>query len=283
MSNTSILGVAASLAFAGSAVATDHNGGDTVFDNLDIYGAGQAAVSIADGESDLDTRLVLGGTYKVDAVAFNLVFQTTDNVSEVDVLFGNLAYDTGNFGTVTFGRFQKVFSAELADTYLGFNYGLTNSVAYNATIGDDVSTDGIGWGAEYGDLSFELVYGGTDGDLNEANFSGRAAYDLGFGSVGVGFLEGDVSDSWTVDFSRGDSFVSYTDVGDEWYGTLFLAERECIGDLGFYGRAETGSEFDYELAIGATYQLGENAFIAAEYDYADAGEDSVNVGIRITF
>ena len=279
MNTFSIIGVSASLAFAGSAAATDH-GGDTVIDNLDIFGAGQAAVSVVDGDYDLSTRLVLGGSYKVDDVAFNLVFQTTDNVSNVDVLFGNLAYDTDTFGTVTFGRFQKVFSAELADTYLGFNYGLTNSAAYDATVGDDVATDGIAWSAGMGDLSFELVYGGTDGDLNDADFSGRVGYDLGVASVGFGFFD---SDSWTVDVSSGDSFISYTDVGDEWYGTLFLAKRDCIGDLDFYGRAETGSEFDYGFAVGATYQLGANAFVAAEYDYNEDEENSVNVGIRITF
>lgn len=279
MSALSIIGVSATLAFAGTAAATDH-GENTVLDNLDIFGAGQSAVSIMDGDYDLNTRLVLGGSYKVDDVAFNLVFQTTDNVSDVDVLFGNVDWDSGKFGTVTFGRFQKVFSAELADTYLGFNYGLTNSAAYNATIGDDVATDGIAWSAGVGDLSFELVYGGTDGDLNDADFSGRVGYDLGFASVGVGVLD---SDTWTVDVSQGDSFISYTDVGDEWYGTLFLAKRDCIGDLGFYGRAETGSEFDYGFAVGATYQLGTNAFVAAEYDYNQNEENSVNVGIRITF
>ena len=281
MNAFSIIGVGACLAFAGTASATDH-GEDTVLDNLDIFGAGQAAVNITDGDYNLDVRLVLGGTYKVDDVAFNLVFQTTDNVSNVDVLFGNIAYDTNGFGTVTAGRFQKVFSAELAETSLGFNYGLTNSAAYNATIGDDVATDGVGWNVEWSDLTFALVYGGTDGDLNEADFSGRVGYDLGFGSVGMGFLQGD-TDSWTVDFSRGDSFISYTDVGDEWYGTLFLAKRDLIGDLGFYGRAETGSEFDYGFALGATYQLGTNAFVAAEYDYNQNEENSVNVGIRITF
>jgi len=279
MNTFSIIGVSASLAFAGSAAATDH-GGDTVIDNLDIFGAGQAAVSVVDGDYDLNTRLVLGGSYKVDDVAFNLVFQTTDNVSDVDVLFGNVAWDTGEVGTVSLGRFQKVFSAELADTYLGFNYGLTNSAAYDATVGDDVSTDGIRWGTGFGDLSFDLVFGGTDGDLNEADFSGRVGYDLGVASVGFGFID---SDAWTVDLSRGDSFISYTDVGDEWYGTLFLAKRDCIGDLGFYGRAETGSEFDYGFALGATYQLGANAFVAAEYDYNQDEENSVNVGIRITF
>ena len=277
MNGQIVFGVAASFLTGSAAVATDLSLG---IDGLEVMGAGQSAVSIVDGDYDLSTRLVLGGAYTVDDATFNLVFQTTDNVSEVDVLFGNLAYDTGDFGTVSVGRFQKVFSAELSDTYLGFNYGLTNSAAYNATIGDDVSTDGVAWSAGLGDLSFELVYGGSDGDLNEADLSGRVGYDLGFASVGFGMLD---SDTWTVDLSRGDSFISYTDVGDEWYGTLFLAERNCIGDLGFYGRAETGSEFDYGLAVGATYQLGANAFVAAEYDYNQNEENSVNVGIRITF
>ena len=43
-------------------------------------------------------------------------------------------------------------------------------------------------------------------------------------------------------------------------------KRDCIGDLGFYGQGETGSEFDYGFALGATYQLCE-CFVATEYDY----------------
>ena len=54
----------------------------------------------------------------------------------------------------TLGRFQKVFSAELADIHLSFNCGLTNSLFL--AFRDDVSTDGIVWSG-FGDLSLDLV------------------------------------------------------------------------------------------------------------------------------
>jgi hypothetical protein len=240
----------------------------TLAGDIDFGGVGQTVVTSNDGDYSLDTRLVLGGYAESDGAVYGFSFETIDNLDDVALLDAYVGVDL-DIVNLTVGKFQRHFGAELESTRFRYNYGLTRATTF---VEDYI--EGVSFGGELGDLSFNIDAVGSD-VFDNPGVGGRVE----LGALGVGFAD-DNFDLWTADVSWEDGFISYTDDSGDWTAclqTVLIPVGDCFTT---YGRVEHDWNEVTEYAIGGKLELKEDVNALVEYDSRD---EAVRGGLRFTF
>lgn len=244
--------------------------------DLELGGTGQSVVTTIDGDSTLNTRLVLGVyNEETDWGVFGLSVETLNNLEDFDLLEAYAGFNLDDNLSVTVGNFQRHFSAEAEASRHGFAaLSLTQSTAQERAIGDDLFVSGFSLGGELGDMRFDVDFTGDD-VIDDANLSGRLSY----GGLGFGFI-GEDMDLWTVDFGWGGEYLSYTQLNDDDW--IAAGQVKVINTKTFdvYGRYELDSDDVESYGVGVRCDFSESAAANLEYDDRD---ESVKFGLTVSF
>ena len=221
--------------------------------DLELGGTGQSVVTTIDGDSTLNTRLVLGVyNEETDWGVFGLSVETLNNLEDFDLLEAYAGFNLDDNLSVTVGNFQRHFSAEAEASRHGFAaLSLTQSTAQERAIGDDLFVSGFSLGGELGDMRFDVDFTGDD-VIEDANLSGR----------------------W------GGEYLSYTQLNDDDW--IAAGQVKVINTKTFdvYGRYELDSDDVESYGVGVRCDFSESAAANLEYDDRD---ESVKFGLTVSF